>query len=72
MHIQSTKIELARLILELENSTLIGKIRDLLTKETSDFRDHLSEQEKFEIKFGQDQLDKEQQIPFETFLKRVS
>ena len=37
MDIQSTKIELAKLILDIENPALIQKIKDLLLKEPSDF-----------------------------------
>ena len=52
MDIQSTKIELAKLILDIENPTLIQKIKDLLIKESSDFWLTLSEQEQAEIKMG--------------------
>lgn len=72
MDIQSTKIELARLILELENPMLIEKIKDLLIKEASNFQTNLSEQEKYEIKLGLDQLNSGQRVSFESFLKRVS
>lgn len=72
MDIQALKIELAKLILNLENPSLIQKIKDLLTRETSDFWTLLSEQEKEEIQLGIKQLDNGQRISFEDFLKKVS
>jgi hypothetical protein len=72
MDIQSTKIELAKLILSIDNPSLIAKIKELLTTESSDFWHTLSETEKQEIIFGIDQLDKGQRISFEEFLSKVS
>jgi len=72
MDIQSIKIELAKLILEIENPSLIHKIKDVLTKETSDFWTKLSAQEKSEIQLGLKQLNSGQRIAFEDFMKKVS
>lgn len=46
MDIQSSKIELAKLILNIESPDLIIKIKNLLTKETGDFWLTLSDSEK--------------------------
>ncbi len=72
MDIQAAKIELAKLILSIDSPSLIAKIKELLTKEASDFWQTLSETEKQEINFGLDQLDKGQRISFEEFLSKVS
>jgi hypothetical protein len=72
MNIQSTKIELAKLILELENPSLIKKIKSLIMGESSDFWNLLNESEKEEIEQGLKMLNKGQRISFEDFLKKVS
>lgn len=72
MNIQGAKIELAKLILNIENPTLIKKIKDLVTKESSDFWLTLTESEKEEINFGIAQLDKGFRISVDEFLSNVS
>lgn len=67
MDIQASKIELAKMILDLEDSKLIEKVRKLLTKEKKDFYDELSEDQKLEIQFGIDQLDRGEKISWEDF-----
>lgn len=71
MNIQASKIELAKLILSIENPTLISKIKDLVTRETSDFWSTLTESEKEEINFGITQLDKGYRISVDEFLSKV-
>ncbi len=58
MDTQTSKIELAKLILELEDPKLINKIHKLLLDESSRFRRSLTEHEKEEIKFGIEQLNR--------------
>jgi len=72
MDTQTSKIELAKLILELEDPKLINKIRELLLDESSRFRKTLTEHEKEEIKLGLEQLNRGERISFEDFLKKVS
>lgn len=72
MDTQTSKIELVKLILELEDPNLINKIYDLLLDESSQFRKKLTEQEKEEIKLGIEQLNRGERISFEDFLKKVS
>ncbi|MDZ7718982.1 MAG: hypothetical protein U5K72_09215 [Balneolaceae bacterium] len=72
MDTQASKIELAKLILELEDPKLINKIRELLLDESSRFRKTLTEHEKEEIKLGLEQLNRGERISFEDFLKKVS
>jgi hypothetical protein len=72
MNTQTSKIELAKLILELEDPELINKIHKLLLDESSRFRKSLTEHEKEEIKLGIEQLNRGERISFEDFLKKVS
>jgi hypothetical protein len=72
MNIQAVKIELVKLILDLENPALIKKISKLLTEETSDFYDTLSAPEKEEIQLGLKQLNNGERISFSDFLKKGS
>lgn len=72
MDTQTSKIELAKLILELEDPKLIKKIHQLLLDENSGFRKSLTEHEKEEIKLGIEQLNRGERISLEDFLKKVS
>lgn len=72
MNIQSTKIELTKLILNIDNPKLIEKIKDLLLKETSDFWLELTDIQKEELKIGVEQLNKGERESFEEYLKKVS
>lgn len=72
MNTTDHKIELAKLILELESPELIKKIHAFLFKEVFPEREPLSQQQKKEISIGLEQLDKGDRILFEDFLKKVS
>lgn len=72
MDTQTSKIELAKLILELEDPKLIKKIHQLLLDESSGFRKSLTEHEKEEIKLGIEQLNRGERISLGDFLKKVS
>jgi hypothetical protein len=67
MDIQASKIELAKMILDLEDSKLIEKVRKLITKEKKDFYNELSKDQKLEIQFGIDQLDRGEKVSWEDF-----
>ena len=72
MDIQTSKIELAKMILDLEDSKLIEKVRRLITKEKKDFYDELSEDEKLEVRYGIEQLDRGEKVSWEEVYKRIS
>ncbi|NQY09109.1 MAG: hypothetical protein HRT71_06280 [Flavobacteriales bacterium] len=72
MDLQTTKIELAKLILDLENPSIVKKIVNLLKAEQTDFWDDLSKAEKEEIGLGIRQLNAGQSISLEDFLKKAS
>jgi hypothetical protein len=72
MDIQSSKIELAKLILNIENPSIIQKIKNLLKSESIDFAETLTEYEKEEIEMAIQLLDQGHKTSFDDFLKRVS
>jgi len=72
MDIKTTKLELVKMILGIENPKLINRLKKYLEKETVDFWDELSESEKEEIKLGISQLNEGNRIAFDDFLKKVS
>lgn len=67
MDIQASKIELVKMILDLEDSKLIEKVRKLITKEKKDFYNELTEDQKLEIQYGIEQLDRGESMSWEEF-----
>ena len=72
MDIQTSKIELAKLIINIENESVLEKIINVLKTEQNDFWNELSKDEKAEIKMGIEQLDSGKRTSVEDFLRRVS
>lgn len=72
MDIQASKIELVKMILDLEDSKLIEKVRKLLTTEKKDFYDEFTEDQKLEIQYGIEQLDRGDKVSWEEVYKRIS
>ncbi|HBQ58230.1 MAG TPA: hypothetical protein DD671_00985 [Balneolaceae bacterium] len=72
MDIQTTKIELAKLILELESPDLVKKIQDLILSEENEFKHQLTSAEKEEIEIGLEQLNRGERTSLDDFLKKVS
>ncbi|NDI97674.1 hypothetical protein GWA97_01115 [Flavobacterium sp. LaA7.5] len=72
MDIQTSKIELVKMILELEDSKLIEKVRTLIVKEKRDFYNDLSEDEKLEIRYGLEQLERGEKTSWEEIYKKIS
>ena len=72
MDIKATKIELAKLILNLESPALIERIKDLLKGETEDFADSMTQFEKEEIEIAIALLKEGKRTSFDDFLKKVS
>ncbi|MBT3303505.1 MAG: hypothetical protein HOD63_03950 [Bacteroidetes bacterium] len=71
MDIQATKIELAKLILSLDNPSIIEKISKFIKIQTKDFWFELSKYEQQEIKEGLELLNRGERISLEDFLKKV-
>jgi len=72
MDIQTTKIELIKLILSVENPKVIKKISSILKSESGDFWNDLTDTQKEGIRIGMKQIDEGQSISLEDFLKKVS
>ena len=72
MDIQTTKLELLRIILENENSEFIQRIADFVKKEQADFWNELSVSEQIEIEQGINELDNGKRVSYESFLQKIS
>lgn len=72
MDIQTTKLELLKIILENENSEFIQRVADFIKKEKIDFWNELSISEQKEIKNGIKELDNGKRVSYESFLKKIS
>ena len=72
MDIQSSKIELVKIILNIENNEFIKKVTDFIDEEKSDFWNELTQEQQEEIKMGIDQLNKGKRMSYNEVLKRIS
>ena len=72
MDIQTTKIELVKTILAIENNEFIQKVVDFINKEKVDFWNELSVTEQNEIKKGIDELNQGKRVSYDSFLKKIS
>ncbi|RJE72966.1 MULTISPECIES: hypothetical protein [Reichenbachiella] len=72
MDLQTSKIELAKLILNLENPSILQKIKDLIQSQYEDFGEELTKSETEEIEIALNLLDKGSRTSFDDYLKKVS
>lgn len=72
MDIQASKLELVKLIINIDNQTVIDKILKVLKSEQDDFWLELSPREQEEIEIGIKQLDAGHRTSLDEFLKKVS
>ncbi|NEW79921.1 MAG: hypothetical protein GZ086_10965 [Gelidibacter sp.] len=72
MNIQTSKIELVKIILNIENDKFIEKITEFIQKEKVDFWNELSLSEQKEIEKGITSLNKGKRVEFNDFLKKIS
>lgn len=72
MSTQNSKIELVKMILDIENDKFIEKIAEFIKKEKVDFWNELSLSEQKEIKKGIKELDKGKRVAYNDFLKKIS
>jgi len=71
MEIQTTKIELLKLILSIENPAVLQKIKTFLLDESEGYLMPLTNVEKQEIELGIEQLERGERIAFSEFLAKV-
>ncbi|WP_034893355.1 hypothetical protein [Gillisia sp. Hel_I_29] len=72
MDIKTTKIELVKAILEIDNNEFIQRVADFINKEKVDFWNELSSAEQKEIKQGIQELDQGKKVSYDSFLKKIS
>lgn len=72
MDLHASKLELVRLIMNIDNQNVINKLIKALKSKDEDFWLELTNEEKKEIELGIKQLDSGQRISLEDFLKKVS
>ena len=72
MNIQTSKIELVKMILNIENDKFIAKITEFIQKEKVDFWNELTLSEQKEIEKGIKELNKGKRVEFNDFLKKIS
>ena len=72
MGIQATKLELVKLIVNIDNRKIIDKLLNLLKSEQEDFWLELTQTEKEEIRIGIKQLDLGQRTSLDDFIAKVS
>lgn len=72
MDIKTSKIELVKMILNIENDRFINKITDFIKKEKDDFWNELSEADQQEILEALEQLDSGKKVTYADFLKKIS
>ena len=71
MDIQTTKLELLKIILENENSEFIRRVFDFVKKEKKDIWSELSLPQQKEIEKGITDLDNGKKVSYESFLKNI-
>lgn len=72
MDIESTKLELVRLIVNIDNPDVINKLHNALTSGQENIELELTDHEREEIKRGIQQLDAGQRTSLKDFLNKVS
>lgn len=72
MDIQTSKIELVKLILNIENDLFIKRIVTFVKSQQVDFWDELTGEQKDEINEGVRQLEMGESISYPDFLKKIS
>lgn len=72
MDLQTSKIELAKLILSIESAEFVEKLRAFVIREKQDFWDELSLSEQKEIEKGIKELDNGERVLFDDYLKKIS
>ncbi|MGB5942413.1 MAG: hypothetical protein WBG71_05980 [Leeuwenhoekiella sp.] len=72
MDIKTSKIELVKLILDIENEAFIQRVTKFISDEKSDFWEKLTPSEKEEIKKGIAQLNRGERTSYKDVLKKIS
>ena len=71
MNIQAQKIELVKMILEIEDKTILKNVAELVKASQTDWWDKISDAEKASIEEGLAQADRGEMIPHEKVMKKI-
>ena len=72
MDVQATKIELAQLLLNTDNVSVLNKIKTILKTEKKDWWDELTDFQKEQIEIGENQIDNGEVISWEEVKKQMN
>ncbi len=71
MTIQAQKLELVKLILDIEDKSVLKNIKQLVTASKKDWWDEISEAERKAIKEGIAQADRGEVVPHKEVMKKI-
>ena len=71
MTIQAQKLELVKLILEIDDKAVLNNIKQVVTSSKDDWWDEISDKEKAAIEAGIAQADRGELIPHEQVMKKL-
>lgn len=70
MNIQLEKLELIKMLTEIENPAIIKSIKKILTKEKKDWWDDLTDKQKKDIEEGERQIERGEFVLYEDMMKK--
>ena len=70
MDIQLEKLELIKMLTEIENPVIIKSIKKILTKEKKDWWDDLTEHQKEELELSVKEFERGEVVSYESILQR--
>ena len=70
MNIQLEKLELIKMLIETNDSSIIDAVKKIFTSEKKDWWDELTDEQKFEIEESDREIDRGQYVDFEDFIKK--
>ena len=72
MDLETSKIELVKMILNINSDEFIKKVTEFIANEKADFWNELSKSEQKEIKKGIEQLNKGKRVSLDDVMKKIS
>ena len=72
MDIRTSKIELVKMILNIDNNDFIQKLTEFIKSENTDFWNKLNPAQRSEIKKGIQELDNGKRVSYDDVLKKIS
>ena len=72
MDIQATKIELAQLLLNTDDVSVLNKIKSIFKNEKKDWFDDLNDFQKEQIEIGEKEIDNGEVVSWEEVKKQMS